>query len=166
MRRPRRTDAPAVVVGLAAVTYAGFSGGPGTRLLALPAALAVLAATLWPTAATLAGCLLVTSVAVGEAAAPTSFTPAGLALIAALLTLYLVLVDATGISASGWLVPAASVALAIAAVTVASLLPARTWMTPLGMAAAATALILAVATLRARRPDEPADDPPAREAAG
>src|SRR5205814_992488 len=77
------------------------------RPLAVAAAAAVLVAAAWRPAATAAGCLVVGAVAVGDLTAPGGLDPIGLALAAALLTTYLVLVDA---GPSPWLVPAATVA--------------------------------------------------------
>src|SRR5207247_230965 len=79
----------------------------------------------WRPAATAAGCLVVGAVAAGDLTAPGGLDPIGLALAAALLTTYLVLVDA---GRDRWLVPTATVAVAIAATVLATHLPARAWM--------------------------------------
>ena len=138
---------PAIVVGLGAAGWAGVVAGSLGRPLAVAAAAAVLVAAAWRPAATAAGCLVVGAVAVGDLTAPGGLDPIGLALAAALLTTYLVLVDA---GPSPWLVPAATVAVAIAATVLATHLPARAWMAPLGMAAAAATLVLIASWMRIR----------------
>jgi hypothetical protein len=81
---------------------------------------------------------------------PAPVRPAALALTSALLTLYLVLVDAAPSQRRRALVPAGTAAVAIAAVTLAAYLPTRPWAALVGMAAAATALVTAVGALRRR----------------
>jgi hypothetical protein len=137
----------AVPVGVATAAWAGLVAGPLGRPLAVAAAVAVLAAAAWRPAATAAGCLVVGAVAVGDLTAPGGLDPLGLALAAALLTTYLVLVDA---APGRWWVGVAAAAVAIAATVLATHLPARAWMAPLGMAAAAATLVLIASWMRIR----------------
>jgi len=136
-----------VPVGLGTAAWAGVVAGSLGRPLAVAAAVAVLAAVAWRPAATVAGCLVVGAVAVGDLTAPGGLDPIALALAAALLTTYLVLVDA---GPARWLVPASTVAAAIAATILATHLPTRPWMAPLGMAAAAATLVLIASWMRIR----------------
>jgi hypothetical protein len=152
MTRPDLSDAPALVVGLAAASWVGLPADGGGRIIAVVAATAVLVGVLWRQAATIAGCLLVTAVAVD---APGRFTPVGVALTAALLTLYLVLVDAGPVRLAGFLVPAATAVVAITALAAATGLPAPAWAAPVGMASAAAAVIVVVHVLRGRRRTDP-----------
>jgi len=153
MTRPRGADIPAVLVGLAGTSWTALLTGPTGRLPALAAGVAVLVAVVWRPAATLAGCLLVAGATFGAVAVPAGLALAGLAVAAALLTGYLVLVDTTIVRPVGALVPAATVVAGLSAVTLAAAVPSRAWMAPFGMAAAATALIVAVLALRRDRPD-------------
>ncbi len=148
MKRPSLTEAAAVVVGLCAASWTGLPAGPAGRLLAVAAGLTVLAAARWRPAATLAGCLLVATIAADDLTTPAELNPISLAFAASVLTLYLVLVDAAPTRPPRWLVPAAAAAAAIAATTGATQLPTRAWMAPLGMAAAATAFIVSASSLR------------------
>jgi hypothetical protein len=148
MTRPHLTDVPALVVGLAAASWVGLPAAGGGRIIAAAAAIAVLVGVLWRPAATIAGCLLVTAVAVQ---APRDFNPVSVALTAALLTLYLVLVDDAPTRLAGFVVPAATAVVAITALAAATGLPAPAWAAPVGMAGAAAAMIMAVLILGGRR---------------
>jgi hypothetical protein len=128
------------------LTAAAVAAGAEAGLLVLPAAVAVLAAIRWPAAATAAGGLLVAAVAVEPVG------PVAAAVTAAILTGYLLIVDAghprPGLVPS--LVGVAAIAATVLATVLATGLPHPPWMAPLGMAAAATATLLTVATHRRR----------------
>jgi hypothetical protein len=162
MRRPHLTAVPAVTTGLAAASWTALLGGATSGQVAGAAALAAVGAVWWRPAATVAGGLLVAAVTIGQLASPPRFHPAGLALAAGLLILYLVLVDARPgrrhLTAAPTVLVAAGAAAAIAMAVLAAHLPTAVWLVPVGMATAAAALVLAVGGLRPSEPPGPLDD--------